>query len=252
MDFLKILWRGMRDTYDSFMYFILVSLAFWVCCSPMLLGFGFLGFGIIGVPIFVLSAALVPPALVVLFALTDPRTVVNRIPWGDAARMLLTTFVQAWQIALITIVPLVILFWNISFFLGSGHFLEVLVPLWILMFVFFFVYTLYAYCLAGTHESRWRNAFRGSMFVLVKYPFRAIGLSLFVLILGYMGWIALLPMIVVGPPFFAGIVNRFVFDALDVYVLDPESPTDERAFEHERGINPDRSVVDRVLRRRKN
>lgn len=251
MTFFKILWRGIRDVYDSFMYFILVSLAFWLCCSPMILGYGFLSVSPLIAPLFVLTAILMPPAFLILFAVTDPRTVVNRIDWQDVFRMMRTEFFRSWKIALVSIVPLVMIGWNISFFVGSGHTLEFFVPLWIVMFVFIFIYTFYCYSLAGTHESGWRNAFRGGMFVMVKYPFRTIALSLLILLFGYLLTLALLPMLVIGPAFFAAIVNRFVFDALEVEVIDPESPTDERAYEHSRGINQERSMVDRVLRRGK-
>lgn len=251
MEFLKILWRGIRDVYDSFMYFILVSLAFWLCCSPMIFGYAFLSYGILAIPIFLVTAILVPPALLVLFALTDPRTIVNRIDWLDALKLMRTGFVRSWKVAIISIVPLIMIGWNITYFIGTGHTLELFVPLWIVMFVFIFVYSHFCYSLAGTHESGWRNAFRGGMFVMVKYPFRAVFLSLIMLVLGYMFTLALLPMLIIGPAFFAAIVHRFVFDALEVHVIDPDAPTSERAYEHARGINPERSLVDRVLRRGK-
>lgn len=251
MDFFKILWRGVRDVYDSFMYFVLVSLAFWICCFPVVLGYGFLSVGPLGVPLFVLTAALVPPAVLVLHTLADPRTVVNRVEWRDALDLMRTAFLRSWKIALISIFPLVMIGWNIVFFIGSGHTLELFVPLWVVMLVFIFILTFYCYSLAGTHESGWRNAFRGGMYVMVKYPGRTVILSLFIMLIGYMFTLALLPMMLIGPAMFAAIVNRFVFDALEVEVIDPESPTDERAFERERGINPDRTLVDRVLRRDK-
>lgn len=251
MNFLKIFWRGVRDVYDSFMYYTLVSLVFWLLCSPMIFGYGFLTVSPLVAPLFFLTAVLLPPAMLMLFALVDPRNVVNRIEWGDAVSLIRTEFFRSWKIAIISIVPLLMIGWNIAYFIGTGHTLELFVPLWIVMFVFMFVYTFYCYSLAGTLESGWRNSFRGGMYVMVKYPFRSVILSLFILVFGYLMFLALLPMLVIGPAFFAAIVNRFVFDALEVHVIDPESPTDERAYEHSRGINPDRSLVDRVLRRGK-
>lgn len=251
MTFLKILWRGLRDVYDSFMYSILVSLAFWVCCFPMVFGYGFLSVGPLVAPLFFVTAALVPPALLVLHALADPRTVVNRIEWFDALALMRSEFFRAWKIALITIIPLIMIGWNIVFFIGTGHTLELFVPLWVVMFFFLFILTFYCYSLAGTHESGWRNAFRGGLFVLVKFPGRTVLLALFILIFGYLMTLAILPMLVLGPAMFAAVVNRFVFEALEVEVIDPDSPTDERAYERARGINPDRSLADRVLRRGK-
>lgn len=249
MDFFKILWRGMRDVYDSFMHYILVTLAFWLCCSPMLIGYGFLSVGPIVAPLFLVTAALAPPALTVLYAMTDPRKAVSRMEWREAMEMMRSVFVRSWKVALITIVPLIMIGWNILFFGGTSHNLALFVPLWVVMWVFLFVLTLYCFSLAGTHESGWRNAFRGGMFVLVKYPFRTVGLSLFILLVGYIFTLAILPMFVIGPAFFAAIVNRFVFNALEVHVVDPDSPTNERADERARGINLERSLMDRVMRR---
>lgn len=251
MDFFKILWRGMRDVYDSFTYFILVSLAFWLCCFPMIFGYGFLRVSVLVAPLFLLTAIFAPPALLVLFHLTDPRYSVSRPEWKEAFALFRSSFVRSWKVALITLIPLLMIGWNIAFFFASGHTLEFFVPLWTVMFVFIFIYSFYCYSLAGTHESGWRNAFRGGMFVLVKYPGRTVFLSLFILIFGYFFTLALLPMLVIGPAFFAAIVNRFVFDALEVHVIDPDSPTDERAYERARGINPDRSLADRIMRRNK-
>lgn len=251
MAFLKILWRGMRDLYDSFAYNMLLSLAFWLCCSPVILGFGFLAMPIIFWPLFVLSTILVPPALTMLFMLADPRLTVNRPEWKEVPRIFLAVFTRSWKIAAISLVPLVMIGWNIRYFYGSDHTLALLIPLWALMWVFIFAFTLYCYSLAGTHESGPRNAFRGGMYTMVKYPFRTIGMSLFMLVIGYVMALALLPMLIIGPTFFATIVNRFVFDALEVEVIDPNAPTNERAFERERGINLEKSLLDRVMRRGK-
>ena len=251
MAFLKILWRGMRDLYGSFSYFIMLSLAFWLACTPILLGFGFLAMPIFYWPLFLLSTIFVPPALTTLFALSDPREVVSRTEWKAVPGLFRSVFVRSWKVAAATIVPLVMLGWNIRYFAGSGHVLEFLVPLWGIMWIFVFVLTLYCFSLAGTHESGLRNAFRGGMYALVKNPFRSIALSLFILLVSYLGGVALLPMLIIGPPFIATIVNRFVFDALEVYVIDPDAPTDERTIERQRGINLDRSLIDRVMRRGK-
>ena len=251
MAFLKILWRGLRDLYNSFAYSILLSLAFWLCCSPMILGIGFLAMPIIYWPLALLTTILVPPALTMLFMLADPRLVVNRPEWSELPQIFRAVFVRSWKVALITLAPLAMIGWNIRYFLGSEHTLALLVPLWVVMWIFIFALTLYGYSLAGTHESGPRNAFRGGMYTLVKYPFRTIGMSLFLLTVGYAGALALLPMLLVGPAFVASIVNRFVFEALEVEVIDPEAPTSEREYERQRGINMERSLLDRVMRRGK-
>lgn len=251
MAFFKILLRGMRDVYDQVAYFIVLSVIFCICCLPVILMYASVQFSFVAIPLLILSSVLIPPALIVLYSLADPRRILDRPERREVVSMFRQVFVRSWKIAICTFLPLTMIAWNIAFFRGSGHILEIFIPLWIVMWILLFVLTQYCFSLAGTHESGVRNAFRGGMFVMIKYPFRSVFLSLFILIIGYAAALSLLPMLLIGPGFFAAIVTRFVFDALDVYVLDPESPTDERAWERTRGINPDRSMVDRLFKREK-
>lgn len=251
MQFLKLLWRGLRDVYEQFAWFILLSILFWIAAIPAYFGWVFTSIALIFLPIALITMVLVPPALLTLFYATDPRLLVHRPDWSDMRSAFTGGFVRSWKIGLVTILPLIMIGWNIAFFAGTDHMLTIFVPLWVIMWVFLFVLSLYMFCLAGTHESGLANAFRGGMYVLVKYPFRSLFLALFTLFVGWVFTVALLPMLVIGPPLFAAIVTRFVFDALEVHVIDPNSPTDEREWERERGINPERSLVDRVMRRNK-
>lgn len=250
--FFKIMWRGFRDVYEQFAYFILLSILFAFCSLPAAWVFLYVRFQLITLPILMVAAVLMPPALVVLYTLVDPRRSLDKPEWGEIGRMFLRAFGRSWKLALCTILPLIIIGWNIAYFAGSGHFLELLVPLWVVMWVFIFILTQYCFCLAGTLESGLKNSFRGGMFVMVKYPLRTVLLSLFIIGLGFAFTVTMLPMIVIGPAFFAAIVTRFVFEAFDIFVVDPNLPTDERAWERERGINPDRNVVARMFRRERN
>lgn len=250
--FFKIMWRGIKDVYEQFAYFILLSILFAFCSLPAAFMFLYVRFHLVTLPVLMLSGILMPPALVVMYALVDPRRALDKPEWSEIGRMFLGGFVRSWKLALCTVLPLIIIGWNIAYFSGSGHMLELLVPLWVVMWVFIFILTQYCFCLAGTLESGLRNSFRGGLFVMVKYPFRSVLLSLFVIALGFTFTVTMLPMIVIGPAFFAAIVTRFVFEAFDIFVVDPNSPTDERAWERERGINQERNVIARMFRREKN
>ncbi|MCO5214667.1 MAG: hypothetical protein M9953_09610 [Thermomicrobiales bacterium] len=252
MVFFRIMWRGMKDVYEQFAYFIMLSILFAFCTLPAAFVFLYVRFNLVTLPILMVSAIFMPPALVVLYALVDPRKYLDKPEMREVGQMYLRVFGRAWKLALCTVLPLIIIGWNIAYFSGSGHTLELLVPLWVVMWVFIFILTQYCFCLAGTLESGLRNSFRGGMFVMVKFPFRTVFLSLFVIGLGFAFTITMLPMIVIGPAFFAAIITRFVFDAFDIFVVDPNKPTDERAWERERGINPDRHVIARMFRREKN
>ncbi|MGI8485940.1 MAG: DUF624 domain-containing protein [Thermomicrobiales bacterium] len=222
---MKLVWRGFRDLFDQLLTFGLYSVLWWVCTILIVPG---------------------PPATVALFAMCDPRRKVSQPDFSDAIQIFKGAFRRSWGIAIFTVPLIAILLWNLLFFSGSNHPLIALVPLWLIMILLVYILTLYAFSVAATMESGTRNALRGALFVLVSRPFFGIGLGVFMLILGSILAVTVLPMILFGPALMACIVNRFALVALDVPVIDPDAPTDERQDERERGINPDRGLVGRM------
>lgn len=224
MRLLKLIWRGFRDLFEQLLSFGLYSILWWVCVILIVPG---------------------PPATVALFSMCDPRRKVSQPEFSDAVQVFRESFRRSWGIALCSVPLILILLWNLLFFSSTNHPLIALVPLWIIMLLLMYILTLYAFSVAATMESRPRNAFRGAMYVLVSRPFMSIGLGLFMLILGSILAVTVLPMVLFGPALMACIVNRFVLVALDVPVVDPDAPTDERQSERARGINPDRGLIGR-------
>jgi hypothetical protein len=246
--FLRIVGRGARDVYDQFAYFMMVSFAWVIAAVPLLVGYTMIAITPLLVPLAVFTAFLVPPATVTLFALTDPRRIVDRPDMREALGIFTDSLKRGWMIAAVTVPVLLVLVWNATFFGGTDTIMAAFVPLWLVMFLFLFVLTLYMFSLAGLMESGLRNAFRGGMYVLVSRPFVSVGIGLFVVILAVLFTVSVLPMITIGPPLFAAVVNRMVLTELKVPVIDPNSPTDERQWERERGLNPEPSIWDRLKR----
>jgi hypothetical protein len=149
-------------------------------------------------------------------------------------------------IGLCTVPVLVVLFWNITYFTGTGSFLAAFVPLWAIMFISVFILMIYMFAVAGTMESGLRNAFRGGMYVLVSRPFSSLFLSLLIMVVGIVLTVLVLPMVAFGPALMAAVVNRFVLAGLGVEVIDPNAPTSEREFERERGIEHDKTFIQRL------
>jgi uncharacterized membrane protein YesL len=222
--FLKLVWRGIRDLFDQFMMLILFSMLWWLSV------------------ILIIPA---PPATVALFAMADPRRMSATPELADAIEVFKSSWKRSWGIAILTIPFLGMLVWNLFFFAGSNHTLAPMIPLWVIMIVLLFVVALYAFSVAGTLESGVRNAFRGAMYVLVSRPFLGIFLSLFLIVLSFLMTITVLPMLLVGPGLIASIVNRFTLTILGEEIIDPSSPTFERAEERAKGINPDGGVLAR-------
>lgn len=250
MSFFRLLWRGIRDVYEQFTWYVLLSIAFCVLAAPLILGYGYIRISVLFLPVALLSGIFVPPALITLFHFTDPRLIINRPELKDVVSYFRRNFVRGWKIGGVTIPVLIALAWNIAYFAGSGEWLALLVPLWVVMWVFLLPLTAYMFSLAGTLDSNLQNAFRGGMFVLVKHPFRSIGLTFFLLITGWFMILAILPMVVIGPPLYASIINRMVFEPLEIEVIDPNKPTNERQWEREQGINQEPRIWDRIRGKR--
>jgi uncharacterized membrane protein YesL len=225
VSFLRLLGKSVRDVFEQLLTFCLYSLLWWVCIVTVILG---------------------PAATVTLFAMADPRRQVMSPEFSDCIAVMKTSFRRGWGIFLWTVPLIVVLIWNTFYFGGTEEGLRVLIPLWLLMSVILTVLALYAFSVAGTMESGVRNAFRGAIYVLVAKPFRGLLLGLFLIVLSLIMTVTVLPMLFLGPAIIAAIVNRFILDGLGVHVIDPNAPTDERADEHVRGINPDKGILQRL------
>jgi len=223
--FFRLVWRGTRDLFDQMLPFALYSILWWICVLLIVPG---------------------PPATVALFFMCDPRRRISQPEFSDAVEIFKSAFLRSWKVALVTVPFVLILAWNLIFFSGTDHVLIALVPLWIIMLVILYIVMLFSFSVAALMESGPRNALRGSMYVLVSRPISGIALSLFLMVIGSVLAVMVLPMALLGPALLACIVNRFVLDGLHVPVIDPDSPTDERQDERERGLNPDPSFLSRL------
>ena len=223
--FFKLLWQGIKDLFEQFLTMIMFSVAWWLSVLLIVPG---------------------PPATVTLFAMADPRRQTSTPEMSDAIAVFRTSFRRAWGFALCTVPLILILVWNLAAFAGTADLLAALVPLWVIMLLLLSILTVEGFSVAGTMESGVRNAFRGAMYVLVSRPFMSISLAIFLLFLSFVMTITVLPMLLVGPALIACIVNRFVLTILGVEIIDPSAPTVERAYERERGINPDKGIIGRL------
>lgn len=225
MTFLRLLGKSLRDVFEQLMTLCLYSLLWWVCIVTVVFG---------------------PVATVTLFAMADPRRQTMSTEFSDSIEVMKTSYRRSWGIFLWTVPLIAVLVWNTYYFAGTEAGLRILIPLWTLMSVVLIILTLFAFSVAGTMESGVRNAFRGAIYVLVDRPIRGLILSLFLILLSLVMAVTVVPMVFFGPAIIATIVNRFVFDGLKVEVIDPNAPTNERADEHARGVNPDRGFLDRL------
>lgn len=225
MLFFRLFWLGLKDLFEQFLTMSLFSLAWWLSVILIVPG---------------------PPATVALFSMADPRRQTSTPDMADAIAVFRSSFKRGWGFALCTVPLIVILLWNLTSYAGTSQVLAAIVPLWVIMLLLVVIVTVDGFAVAGTMESGVKNAFRGAMFVLVSRPFMSICLAIVLLILAFFMTITVLPMLLVGPALIACVVNRFVLTILGIEIVDPLAPTDERAYERERGINPDKGFIGRL------
>jgi uncharacterized membrane protein YesL len=223
--FFKLFWLGIKDLFEQFLTLSMFSIAWWLSIILVIPG---------------------PPATVALFSMADPRRQTSTPDMSDAIAVFKGSFTRAWGFALCTVPLIIVLLWNLTSYAGTSQVLAAIVPLWAIMLILILIVTVVGFAVAGTMESGVKNAFRGAMYVLVSRPFMSISLSIVLLVLSFFMTITVLPMLLVGPALIACIVNRFVLTILGVEIIDPLAPTDERAFERERGINPDKGFIGRL------
>jgi uncharacterized membrane protein YesL len=229
--FLRLFLRGLKDAYDQFVLVMVVSVLWWVCAVLIVPG---------------------PPATVALFRMMDPRNAIQMPELSDFFRILRENFRTAWAVAAFTLPLIVVLAWNMLFFRDTDSFFSILVPLWLVMIIITVMLMVYAFATVAAMESYTRNAFRGAVYLLVMWPFTAGLLFVLLSLLAGLFAVLVLPLILFGPGVGAAVINRFVLAGYDLEVIDPSAPTAERAYEVERGINPDTSGLKRLMNRNRN
>lgn len=228
MRFLRLFLRGLKDAYDQFVLLMIVSVLWWICAVLIVPG---------------------PPATVALFRMMDPRNAIQMPEVADFFRILRQNFRTAWMVALFTVPVIVVLTWNMLFFRETDSIFAIMVPLWFVMIAITFMLMVYAFATVAAMESYTRNAFRGSVYLLVMWPFTSALLFVLLLLLSALFAVLVLPLILFGPGVAASVINRFVLAGYDIEVIDPSAPTVERAYEVKRGINPEVSVAKRFFQR---
>lgn len=209
MRFLRLVGSGFKDTYNQFLALVLYSVVWWISIVLIIPG---------------------PPATVALFAMADPRRSTQVPDWEEVRSIFFTSFKRAWFIALLFVPIELILIIDLAFF-GGNQGLGVLTPLWTLMIILVAIVGMFAFSVAGTMESGWKNAYRGAFYLLVTRPFRSFFLILFVFALEFVMLFMVVPFILLGPGLVASIINRFTLAGLKVDVPDPNAPTSEREME---------------------
>src|SRR3954463_14269949 len=97
---LRLVGRGLHDTFENLAYFCIATLLWWVAQFTIVLG---------------------PPATIALYTHTDPRhgTVTDRPTLAETARAAISNFWPAWKLVLIQLPFIALFVYNVGYYGAS-------------------------------------------------------------------------------------------------------------------------------------
>ncbi len=211
---LRIVGRGLKDTYEQLFGFVLVSVGWWLTA--------------------VLIVTL-PAGTLTLFMVTDPRRAIDRPDIREVLTYLRSSLGKGWVLLAVTIPIPLILFWNLASFGGTDSWLAILAPLWVVLLVVGVVVTFLSFSTMSLLPGGLSMSLKRAGYVAAAAPIRTLLVFLFLVIIAAICIFSIVPAILLAPAIISAVVNRLVLDVFDIPVIDPSKPTDERV--HERTVN---------------
>lgn len=210
MRFIRLVGKGISDTLERLLPFTLLTLAWWPC-----------------------ALLIVPlgPATVALFAMTDPRRLVEEVERHEAIEVGHRSWRRGWLILLATAPLVLVLAVNIGTFNTEQSRLVVLVPLWTILLLLIVAWAATSLSVAALLEAPAGPALRRAGRLVGERPVQSLLLAAVVCLLVALGAVLVVPLVLFVPAMVAAIVNRFVVDGLGIPVVDPLEPTAERRHE---------------------
>jgi uncharacterized membrane protein YesL len=208
----RIVFKGLHDTFENLLSFVLTTIAWWL-----------------GVLLIVTA----PPATLALFARTDPRigTERDRPTWGETLSYMRAHFVQAWGMAAITFPLIAVLVINIVTIRPGESDFSILAPVWLFLLLMAAFITMGAFAGVALLDFPAIDALKRSALLTAAYLPRVLIIAVLLWILIAVCAVIIVPLFMFVPATVAATMNRFVLDALKIEVIDPLSPTDERRRE---------------------
>lgn len=212
MSGVRLVLRGLHDTFENLVYFAVVSLGWWICVLTIVLG---------------------PAATIALFVHADPRhgTVTDRPSFAETRAIVARNLWSAWKLVLIVLPLALLLVFNIGFYAESDSPFRVTILLWIFLLILAAPVLLTAFALVAL-DRREPIAALKSGFILVGARLPAVFVLLVLLTpIVLLGSALVIPAACFLPATIAAVFDRFVLTTLRVTIPDPLVPTPEREAE---------------------
>lgn len=212
---LRIVGRGLKDTYEQLFGFVLASVGWW------------------------LSAILIvtlPAGTLALCMVTDPRRAIDRPDVREVLAYLRASIGKGWVLALVTLPIPVVLLLNLYSFAGTENWLAVLAPLWAVLLTVGVIVTFLSFSTMSLLAGGLSLSLKRAGYVAAAAPIRTLLVFFFLAIIGAFCYVSIVPAILLAPAIISSVVNRLVLDVFEIPVIDPSKPTDEREHEKAAGV----------------
>jgi uncharacterized membrane protein YesL len=212
---LRPLGRGLRDTLDNLLPFILASFVWW------------------GSALLIVTA---PAGTIALFTFADPNRLSEHLrpTRTELAAVLRRDLLRGWLLALAVAAPVLVLVNNLRVYANSDGVVRWLAPLWMLLLILAVTTGGIAASLRAVHGRTISAAIRQALILALGRAHLLLPVMLILWAIVALGGVLVVPALMFVPPLVAVTFNHITYDALGISLDDPLEPTPERLAEDAR------------------
>jgi hypothetical protein len=211
----RIALKGLSDTLEYLLPFVIASISWWVSLVTVILA---------------------PATTQSLFRVADPRVTSNlerATIWENAGQPIARAG-NAWKLLFLTIVPIVILLGNLAFYTASDRGWRLLIPLWFVLLCMFIIVSLVAWSIVSLFDQSPGYALRLAAAISLGRPRQLFATLIVATPIILIASLLVVPLFLFVPATVAAITNRFALDGLGIKIDDPLEPSEERIAEQQK------------------
>jgi hypothetical protein len=208
----RIALKGISDTLEYLLPFVIASVSWWVS---------------------LITIVLAPVTTQSLFRVADPRVTSNleRPSVWEHARQPIARGRNAWGLLISTVIPIVILLGNLAFYTESDRGWRLLIPLWFVLLCMFAIVSLVAWSIVSLFDQSPGYALRLAAAISLGRPRQLFSTLIVAAPIILIASLLVVPLFLFVPATIAAMTNRFTLDGLGITISDPLEPSEERIAE---------------------
>ncbi|MGH2550509.1 MAG: hypothetical protein ACRDHN_14040 [Thermomicrobiales bacterium] len=211
----RIALKGLSDTLEYLLPFVVASLSWWVSLVTVILA---------------------PATTQSLFRVADPRVTSNleRANIWENARHPIAKAKNAWRLLLLTLAPIIILLGNLAFYTSSDRGWRLLIPLWVILLCMFVMVALVAWSIVSLFDQSPGHALRLAAGLTLGRPKQLFATLIVAAPIILIASLLIVPLFLFVPATVAAMTNRFTLAGLGIAIDDPLEPSEERLAEQQK------------------